>query len=163
MVDSLEKHASTVNALALTKDGRVLLSGGCDGLIVAWERRKSGSGSDPMVLSGVAGGHDGAVLCLICLGLDGHDMFVSGSADRTVRIWGRSCGSLFCCVAVLEGHHRPVRSLAVATSDDKTDDVVSVCTGSLDGEIKIWRVMVSELIEFRPSHSTQWKPDALNN
>jgi len=159
MVDTLGKHSSTVNALALSKDGKVLLSGGCDGVIVAWERE---GGSDRMVASGVVGGHDGPVLCLISL--DGHDLFVSGSADRTVRIWGRGesggWGS-FCCLAVMEGHRRPVRSLAAVPSESESNGVVSVCSGSLDGEIKIWRVTVSELV--KAHHRVQWKEDVLHD
>ncbi|KMS97258.1 hypothetical protein BVRB_7g177050 [Beta vulgaris subsp. vulgaris] len=149
MVNTMETSRSTVvNALALSKDGKVLLSGGCDGMIMAWEKEEE---NDQMVESGVVGGHDGAVLCLIRL-LDDHDLFVSGGADRTVRIWGRvgsesGSGSrgLFCCMGVLEGHVKAVRSLVVAESE--INGVVLV-SGSLDGEIRVWRVMVRELLNY---------------
>ncbi|XP_021749701.1 protein JINGUBANG-like [Chenopodium quinoa] len=159
-VSTLENHRSTVvNALALSKDGKVLLSGGCDGVVMAWEKEGE---NDRMVESEVVGSHDGAVLCL--LGLDGHDLFVSGGADRTVRIWGRGegeCGSgskgLFCCLGVLEGHDKPVRSLAVAATILRTENgVVSVCSGSLDGEIRVWEIMVSELINNRPPYMKKY-------
>ena len=150
MVSILEKHRSTVNTLALSEDGRVLLSGGCGGVIIAWER----DDNDRMVEIGeVVGGHDGAVLCMI--GLDGHDFFVSGGADRTVRIWGRAggnggsgCRGLFCCMGVLVGHDKPVRSVTVTAECGVLNDVVLVCSGSLDGEIKVWRIVVSELIKY---------------
>ncbi|KAJ8428826.1 LOW QUALITY PROTEIN: hypothetical protein Cgig2_005891 [Carnegiea gigantea] len=115
MVDTLGKHSSTANALALSKDGNVWSS---------WRGRQEGGEA----------GRDGPVLCFISL--VAHDLFLSSSAER--RSWcGEESGGWgsFCCLAVMEGHHITGRD---------PNDVVSVCGGCLDGEIEIWRVMPSE-------------------
>ena len=147
LVSTLEKHKSTINALALNGDGSVLFSGGSDRLIMVWEKKM-------MIKNGVKNnmgfvealwGHTGAVLCLInvqdCL-------FASGSSDRTVRIWQRKEHG-YQCLVVMEGHEKPVKSL-VAVSAEVSNGVVSVCSGSLDGEIKIWDISGSRINNICP-------------
>ncbi|OWM76144.1 protein JINGUBANG [Punica granatum] len=135
LVATLEKHRSAVNALALSSDGSVLFSGSCDRSILVWEREDS---ANHMVVTGALRGHDKAILCLINVS----DLLLSGSADRTVRIWRRGADGRFCCLAILEGHRKPVKSL-VAVSDGKGP--IHVFGGSLDGEIKVWQVSSSNL------------------
>ncbi|KAL4638832.1 hypothetical protein ACB092_03G175400 [Castanea dentata] len=135
LVATLEKHKSAVNALALNDDGSVLFSGACDRSILVWEREDS---ANRMAVTGALRGHRKAILCLINVS----DLLFSGSADCTVRIWQRGLDGRYCCLAVLDGLQKPVKSLA-AVSDDKSNGVVSVFAGSLDGEIKVWQVSVS--------------------
>ncbi|GAB4860570.1 hypothetical protein Ancab_035730 [Ancistrocladus abbreviatus] len=153
LVATLERGETTVNAIVLSRDGSVLFSGGSDGIIVVWEREDS---AHYMVVSHVLGGHEGAVLCLISFEhlhhqtSGGTNLFASGSADRTVRIWGPcyessyrgTRGSGYCCFAVLEGHQKPVRAL-VAVSEGGLHGGVLVCSGGLDGQIRIWQMKVS--------------------
>ncbi|MCL7038539.1 hypothetical protein MKW94_010480 [Papaver nudicaule] len=114
LIATLEKHKSVVNALALSADGSVLFSGACDR-------------------------HRGAILCLINV----CDLLVSGSADRTIRVWQRRGDSQeYCCLAVLEGHEKPVKSL-VAVSGGMSEGSVTICSGSLDGEVKVWQINCS--------------------
>lgn len=140
LVTTLLKHKSTINALALNGDGSLLFSGGCDCWIVVWERKreKDGDGRHQMVFAEALWGHAGAVLCLITVG----DLLVSGSADRTVRIWQRGKENCCRCMAILEGHEKPVKSLvAISRSSSSVfNGVVSIGSGSLDGEIKMWDV-----------------------
>ncbi|KAJ8758907.1 hypothetical protein K2173_002686 [Erythroxylum novogranatense] len=135
LIATLEKHKSAVNALALNDDGSVLFSGACDRSILVWEREDS---ANHMVVSGALRGHKKAILSLLYVS----DLLFSGSSDRMVRIWQRGHDGNYCCLAVLEGHHKPVKSLA-AVRDDGDDSVVSVYSGSLDGEVKAWRVTMS--------------------
>lgn len=130
LVTTLEKHKSTVNALALNDDGSLLFSGGCDRSIVVWERGKN---DHHVVFVEALWGHTGAVLCLIYV--DG--LLVSGSADRTVRIWQRGKENYYGCMAILEGHEKPVKSLV---GFSRSNGVVSICSGSLSGEIKVWDI-----------------------
>ncbi|XP_074324828.1 protein JINGUBANG [Apium graveolens] len=136
-IATLVKHKSAVNALALSRDGSVLFSGSCDRSILVWEREDS---ANYMVVTGALRGHGKAILCLINV----NDLLFSGSADRTVRIWQRGGAERkFCCLTVLDGHAKPVRSLAAAVDENVTaGGGVKVFSGSFDGEIKVWDVVV---------------------
>ncbi|KAM7269343.1 hypothetical protein ACFE04_024840 [Oxalis oulophora] len=142
LVASLEKHKSSVNALTLNEDGSVLFSGACDRSILVWEREDS---ANHMVVTGALRGHKSAILCLVYV--NGHDLLISGSADRTVRIWQRGgADGKFSCLAVLEGHTKAVKSLFAVSEEEEEEEngVVSIYSGSLDGEIRLWRVTVSK-------------------
>ncbi|GLU03038.1 hypothetical protein SLE2022_202570 [Rubroshorea leprosula] len=147
LVATLEKHKSAVNALALSNDGTVLYSGASDQSILVWERdgNFSDGGNSHMVLVGDIRGHTQAILCLAVV----IDLVCSGSADKTVRIWRKRIDRSYACLAVLEGHQRPVKCLAAAVdssnskgvSDSSTSDYL-VYSGSLDCNIKVWRLSV---------------------
>ncbi|KAK8582900.1 hypothetical protein V6N13_069666 [Hibiscus sabdariffa] len=136
LVATLEKHKSAVNALALNADGSVLFSGACDRSILVWERE---DGANYMAVTGALRGHGKAILCLINVS----DLLVSGSADQTVRIWQRGVEGKYSCLAVLEGHLKPVKSLT-AVKDDERSNAVSIISGSLDGDIRTWKVSLSK-------------------
>lgn len=138
LIATLEKHKSAINALALNEEGSVLFSGACDRSILVWEREHS---ANHMVVSGALRGHGKAILCLINV----RDLLLSGSADRTVRIWKQGVQVSYCCIAVLVGHQKPVKSLAAVTESEGSEPNgdVSVFSGSLDGEIRVWRVSIS--------------------
>lgn len=149
LLETLEKHKSAVNALALNEDGSVLYSGACDRSILVWER-DGGDGGGEMVVVGALRGHTKAILCLVVVG----DLVFSGSADNSVRVWRRGVGKSYACVAVLEGHRRPVKCLAVAVAvdfnngggpggdDESSSSSCLVYSGSLDCDIKVWRIRV---------------------
>ncbi|XP_028795476.1 protein JINGUBANG-like [Neltuma alba] len=142
LIATLEKHKSAINALALNEEGSVLFSGACDRSILVWEREHS---ANHMVVSGALRGHEKAILCLINV----CDLLLSGSADRTVRIWKQGVQGSYCCVAVLMGHQKPVKSLAAVTESEGSEpnSDVSVFSGSLDGEIRVWRVSLKEDVD----------------
>ncbi|XP_021747839.1 protein JINGUBANG-like [Chenopodium quinoa] len=140
LVETLQKHKSAVNALALSNDGSVLYSGACDRSIVVWERESGDSGN--MVVVGALRGHSKAILCLAVVS----DLLFSGSADKTIRIWKRSgVDKNYTCLAVLEGHMKPVKCLtAVADPNSSSCSGTSylVYSGSLDCDIKVWKIWV---------------------
>ncbi|KAF3615769.1 hypothetical protein FXO38_15890 [Capsicum annuum] len=137
LIATLEKHKSAVNALALSSDGSILFSGACDRSILVWEREDS---ANYMVVTGALRGHTKAILCLINV----NDLLFSGSADRTVRIWTRGNQGQFGCLTVLDGHRTPVRSLvATVAKSGGADGGVKLFSGSFDGEIKVWQIVVS--------------------
>ncbi|CAK9176015.1 unnamed protein product [Ilex paraguariensis] len=143
LIATLEKHKSAVNALALNSDGSVLFSGACDRSILVWEREDS---ANHMVVTGALRGHSKAILCLINFS----DLLFSGSADRTVRVWQRGHDGRYCCLTVLDGHLKPVKSLvAVAVADGGVSGggggAIKVFSGSFDGEIKVRQVVISSL------------------
>lgn len=157
LVQTMERHRSAVNALALGADGRVLYSGACDRSVVVWERADGGGGR--MEATGTLRGHTRAILCLAAAG----DVVCSGSADRTVRVWRRGAENTgYTRLAVLEGHGAPVKSLALLYGRDRglfsgwgdpepeegssggggSTHCAIVCSGALDGEVKIWSALV---------------------
>ncbi|KAL3644473.1 hypothetical protein CASFOL_009653 [Castilleja foliolosa] len=139
LLATLEKHKSAVNALALSVDGSVLFSGSCDRSILVWEKEDS---ANHMAVTGALRGHAKAILCLINV----RDLLMSGSGDRTVRIWRRGFDGKYCCLAVLDGHLTPVRSLAAA--EDDCGGGVKVFSGSFDGEIRVWQVEVGSVKDY---------------
>ncbi|CAL9778298.1 unnamed protein product [Musa acuminata subsp. burmannicoides] len=147
LVATLERHRSAVNALALSGDGAVLYSGACDRSILVWEREES---AGHMAVAGALRGHRKAILCLACV----DDVLFSGSSDRTVRIWRREGeGNGYACLGVMQGHVAGVRSLVAVRVDsgkEDKDDEYRVCSGGLDGEVRIWRVRISATKESGP-------------
>ncbi|RCV21034.1 hypothetical protein SETIT_4G105600v2 [Setaria italica] len=146
LVGTMERHKAAVNALALGVGGRVLYSGACDRSVVVWEC----AGGGAMCATATLRGHMKAVLCVAAAG----DVVCSGSADRTVRVWRRgAAGAGYTCLAVLDGHAGAVKSLTLVKKsggdhDGSCDGCCScsaahVCSGSLDSDVKIWRVNVS--------------------
>nr|GEV60708.1 protein JINGUBANG-like [Tanacetum cinerariifolium] len=134
LITTLEKHKSAgVNALAVNEDGSVLFSGASDCLILVWDK-VHGSGN---VLNGVLRGHSKAILCLIYV----RGSLFSGSADRTLRIWRRGNKGEFCCLKVLDGYERAVRSFVVehfeAAFESKGGVNVRVFSECSNGVVKI--------------------------
>ncbi|XP_010046451.2 protein JINGUBANG [Eucalyptus grandis] len=154
LVATLERHRSAVNALALSEDGCILYSGACDRSILVWEKVQdggrnrgseggsSGEGEHYMVVVGALRGHSKAILCVAVVG----DVVCSGSADHTVRVWRRMGEDRsYSCLAVCEGHAKPVKCLAAAADADGGEGSGSgtrylVYSGGLDCKIKVWRI-----------------------
>ncbi|KAG6430057.1 hypothetical protein SASPL_108118 [Salvia splendens] len=130
------KH-SPVKALTLTADGGVLYAGCTDGYVHYWLK---GWFSGQLQYGGALPGHTHAVLCLAGAGA----YVVTGSADSTSRVWVREVDGFHSFIAVLKGHRGPVRCVTAfpdrLASDDAGEEGCTVCTGSLDGVLKVWRV-----------------------
>ncbi|KAF0932592.1 hypothetical protein E2562_010469 [Oryza meyeriana var. granulata] len=147
LVGTMERHRSAVNALALGANGKVLYSGACDRSVVVWESAGD-DGAGRMEATGTLRGHSKAILCLAAAG----ELVCSGSADRTVRVWRRGADNGYTCLAVMESHGAAVKSLALVCGGDNgsfsSDDGASalVCSGTLDGDVKIWRVFIPCLL-----------------
>lgn len=81
-------------------------------------------------------GHEDGVLALALSPQD--NVIVSGSRDRTIRIWSMADGT---CVRTLVGHARSVRELAIGHDG-------RLYTACEDGSIGVWRLATGELISF---------------
>ncbi|EXC34223.1 putative WD repeat-containing protein [Morus notabilis] len=145
LVATLEKHKSGINALAISSDGTVLYSGASDRSVVVWERKDIGEGKNDMVVLGALRGHSKAILCLSVVS----DLVCSGSADKTVRVW-RGVERSYSCLAVFEGHTGPVKCLTAVIDDRSCDDDHDVSclvySGGLDCEVKVWQIIVPNLL-----------------
>ncbi|MED6208933.1 hypothetical protein PIB30_049773 [Stylosanthes scabra] len=137
------KH-SPVKALTLTPDGAVLYGGCTDGYIHYWLK---GWFAGQLQYGGSIQGHTHAVMCLASVA----KFMVSGSADSTSRVWGREQDGQHTCLAVLVGHRGPIRCVTAFIGgrlvDDSNEDSCTVCTGSLDGVLKLWRVTHSKNVD----------------
>jgi WD40 repeat protein/uncharacterized caspase-like protein len=96
-------HTASVNALALSPDGRFLVSGSEDLTLKIWD---TATGNVLRTLSG----HDQSVLAA-AISPDGK-LLASGSADQTVRVWDVVTGQSFRALT----HTSPVKN--VVFSDD---------------------------------------------
>lgn len=85
-------------------------------------------------------GHRFAVLCLVAI----EKLVFSGSEDTTIRIWRREEGSCFHeCLAVVDAHRGPVKSLVVSLEMDKVMVMgFLVYSAGLDQTFKVWRIKV---------------------
>ena len=86
-------------------------------------------------------GHTDSVFCLSDMG-DGH--LLSGSADRTARIWNIETGV---CERVLQGHGEAVQYSVLLR------DQSQVCTGSWDKTIRIFNVISGETVRVFCGHT----------
>ncbi|MCO5608277.1 hypothetical protein L7F22_062483 [Adiantum nelumboides] len=145
LVATLQAHRSAVNALALSADGALLYSGACDKAIVVWEREESQKHVSSV--GGALRGHRQAVLCLASWG----NSLCSGSADKSIRVWQRMAGRFHVCLAVLQGHSAPIKSISLALSHQQRPPsspasggtTLALCSAALDYDVKVWQIKLS--------------------
>ncbi|MDZ4762920.1 MAG: TIR domain-containing protein [Chloroflexota bacterium] len=108
---------ASVTALALSHDGRMLLSGAADGSVRLWDTQSG-------LLIRAFSGHSLAVTALAFA--PDRIMFASGSFDMTVRVWEIATGEM---VRTLSGHTAPINAVVFdatsrelySRSDDRTN------------------------------------------
>ncbi|TKY73462.1 Vegetative incompatibility protein HET-E-1 [Spatholobus suberectus] len=139
LVETLERHNSGVNALALSSDETLLYSGACDRSVLVWEKLEGSGGK--MGLVGALRGHTKSVLCLAVVA----DLVCSGSADKTIRIW-RGVRAQYSCLAVLEGHTGSIKCITAVVdhcnNPSQSQASFLVYSGGLDCDIKVWQILV---------------------
>jgi WD40 repeat protein len=134
---SLEGHTHWVLAVAVSPDGRTIVSGSDDRTVKVWEAE---SGRLLRSLEGHTGGVNA-----VAVSPDGRTI-VSGSDDRTVKVWEAESGRL---LRSLEGHTGSV--LAVAVSPDGR----TIVSGSDDRTVKVWEAESGRLLRSLEGH-TDW-------
>ncbi|XP_011010524.1 PREDICTED: F-box/WD repeat-containing protein pof1-like isoform X2 [Populus euphratica] len=154
-IETIHAHLEPVNAIVVADDG-ILYTASDDASIRVW-RRNFCSGEWPHSLTvtlpskhspgwfpgqlqygGALQGHTHAIMCMANVS----KYVISGSADSTSRVWGRDSDGQHTCLAVLVGHRGPIRCVTafLGRSEDDNEDGCTICTGSLDGVLKLWRV-----------------------
>ncbi|XXG48062.1 hypothetical protein AAC387_Pa02g2601 [Persea americana] len=136
LIVSLPTRDSPAKALALASDDMVLYVGCTDGCVYSYSK---GWLPGHIQYTGALLGHNHAIMCLACVS----NYVASGSADWTCRVWAREAVDHHTCLAVLHGHQGPITGVAlfsIGGVDDDGEDGCTVCTGSIDGVLKIWQV-----------------------
>ncbi|MDB9486116.1 WD40 repeat domain-containing protein [Dolichospermum circinale CS-537/01] len=119
LIRTLTGHSHWVNAIAVTPDGKTVISGSSDKTIKIWDVV---TGTEKFTLPG----HSNSVSA-IAVTPDGKTV-ISGSSDNTIKIWDVGTGTE---KFTLQGHSNSVNAIAL-TPDGKT-----VISGSYK-TIKIW-------------------------
>jgi WD40 repeat protein len=118
------RHGGTVDAVALSPDGKTLASSGDDRLIRLWDPASGKA-------LGTLEGHAGAVRCL-AFSPDGKAL-ASGGADKLIRLWDMTAAGWPGTKPVqAAGHVAAVVSLAFSP------DGKALYSGSLDGTVRTW-------------------------
>ena len=116
----LQGHTGSVNAVAVTPDGRQVVSGSEDKTLRVWDLA---TGKTKMTLQG----HTESVIA-VAVTPDGRQV-VSGSYDNTLRVWDLAKRKT---KTALQGHTGSVYAVAV------TPDGRHVVSGSTDNTLRVW-------------------------
>ncbi len=101
LVCTLQGHSSPIDAVALTADGKLAVSGDVRGELIVWDLDHSSKLHE-------LHGHE-FYITTICITPDARRA-ISGSYDGTIRVWDLDQGKL---VHVLRGHRMSIFSLAM--------------------------------------------------
>lgn len=132
----LDGHTETVLTLAVTPDGKKVISGSKDHSIRVWDV-KTGQCVRTFY------GHTHFVNA-VALALDGN-CIVSASHDGTIRVWDLEAGE---CLKTLEGHKGTVNTVAIAP-DGKT-----IVSGGADKTVRIWSLKTGQCDVILKGHTS---------
>ncbi|HEX8998362.1 MAG TPA: DUF4365 domain-containing protein, partial [Blastocatellia bacterium] len=119
---TLKGHTDHVCEVAVTPDGRRIVSGSDDETVRVWELD---SGRCLATLEGHTNFVNG-----VAVTPDGRRI-ISSSSDETLRVWELDSGR---CLATLKGHTKEVYVVAV------TPDSRRVISGSYDSTVRVWEL-----------------------
>ena len=143
-LQTLTGHTEAVLSLALSPDGRILASGSADKTIHLWQvlvALPGGGRVSPEPIH-ILKGHTAPVSAL-AMSADGK-ILVSGSEDKTIKLWQIGTGFLF---RTLTEHSGSVFALAISP------DGKILASGSGDGTIKIWDLSSFKLLHTLTNHT----------
>lgn len=130
----LKGHSAPVEAVAISADGRWVLSGSADWTLRLWDLPAG------RVLKQLEG-HGGSVYGVAIAG--GVGLAVSGSEDRTLRAWDLDQGTLR---ATIRGHYGAVTGVAITPGGERVASV------SDDGTVRVWDLRTGkEVAKYRES------------
>ncbi|MHC4155436.1 MAG: protein kinase domain-containing protein, partial [Planctomycetota bacterium] len=131
---SLSGHKRPIWAVAVTPDGKRIVSGGQDNVVKVWD---AASGAELMALRG----HK-SWISQVAFSPDGK-CIVSGSFDSTIKLWDASSGAE---LMTLRGHKSTVSSV-VFSPDGKR-----IVSGGYDTTVKVWDVLTGTELMTLPGH-----------
>jgi len=135
---TLKGHLSAVTCVAISPDGRRVVSGSRDKTLKVWD---VATGKCLATLKG----HSNSV-CSVAISPDGRRV-ASGSYDETVKVWDVATGE---CVATLTGHWKQVLCVAVFPDGRR---VVSCDANYMSVVVKVWDVATGKCLMTLKGHS----------
>jgi hypothetical protein len=129
----LQGNSSSVLSLAISADGRTVVSGSGDTTVRVWDVQ---SGACTRTLQG----HSKEVMS-VAISADGRTV-VSGSLDKTVRVWDVQSDA---CTHTLQGHSKQVSSVAIS-ADGRT-----VVSSSYSRKKLLWDLRSGRQLDARPA------------
>ncbi|KAI5776888.1 WD40-repeat-containing domain protein [Geopyxis carbonaria] len=145
-------HEKDINAIDVSPDDKLFASASQDRTIKIWDTAACET-------VGVLRGHRRAVWSVqfapagvtasVLGGADGTragTLLVSGSTDRTVKLWSLAD---FSCLRTLEGHTNSIQRVLFLNGGTQ------VASAGNDGLIKLWSVRTSECVATLDNHSTR--------
>jgi WD40 repeat protein len=132
---TLKGHESTVYFLAVTPDGKRVISGSEDSTLKVWDLA---TGHCLATFEG----HTDAVIG-VALTPDGKRL-ISGSEDNTLKVWDLAAGY---CLATFEGHTDAVIGVAL------TPDGKRLISGSEDNTLKVWDLATGQCLATFEGHT----------
>ncbi len=134
-------HPGGVNALTISPDGEILVTGGEDGTVKLWHFA-TGLTSGEFPLLQTLKGHSNAVLSVAIS--PNAETIASGSWDSQVKIWDLKTGAL---LQTLSGHSQMVTAMAISP------DGRILASGSKDSTVKLWDLETGALVRTLKGHS----------
>ena len=134
---TLTGHTAAIISLASSADGRWLFSGSDDQTVRVWDLSPAWAGNPGHVQTmRTLHGHYGTVRSLAVWRQPGtgEALLVSGSYDKTVRLWGVQGGQT---LAILRGHAKWLQALIFTPADAPLPDRLLVA-GSDGQNVRLW-------------------------
>jgi WD40 repeat protein len=125
-----------VQSVAVNKDGKLVASGGGDGMVLIGD-------ADTLVIRHYLKGHVGGVRCVAFSPTD--NILASASEDKTVWLWDVATGKE---LGRLEKHAGPVNSVAFSP------DGLRLLSGSDDTTVRLWDAHARKQLKCFSKHTT---------
>jgi WD40 repeat protein/uncharacterized protein YukE len=140
-VNTLPAHGDWVSDLAISNDGKTLISCSFDQTIKLWNLR-NGQLIRPLC-------ERGGEIYAIALG-DGKTL-VSGSSDQTIKLWDLESGKSIYTFWEYSGSVRSVALSPISTNAQNKGLILA--SGNFDHTVKLWHLETRELIQTLEGHS----------
>ena len=132
---TLVGHSGEVNTVAVSRDGKRIVSGSDDKTVKLWNLNE---GKEIRSFKG----HSDWVYA-VAISPNG-EIVVSGSKDKTVKVWNLKNGKE---LLNLKGHKGLINSVAISADNQ------NIASGSYDNTIKIWNLKTGQLLRTLTGHS----------
>ncbi len=129
---------SEINTMAFSLDNRYVITGGADRNIFLWDLQTHRAGSDNSFAETPIRVYTGHMAEITSTAFIKNKRFLSGSADRTLRLWDIDSGQ---CLKVFKEHSEAITSIWA-----DRNGLIAVC-GSIDGSIRIWDIESGDILQ----------------